>query len=528
MVDRTEHFKLGPYRFLTVKKFMLSGVYEKKGGRFIILPPGYTYQLSDENFEKPVTVVNNKHRVDIGPLTYLTLEDGKISGAYRLKDGKFHIFEDNSVEHLLHSTEYHSLQTIKKYDYKMASFGPFKIITVPEGYYGVFMREGILEVKPPKFYRLTADYTILDQIPKFVQTNPMKNIQFKAKDGVAMDVDGAIIWKIHHVPIDQVTEDNPDGVKQVSLYPGGFKQVQYDLVERCKIFLRALSKRYNRNRLLPTKQDVMIRTRKMIREGLLEEGKDTDDLWQEMMGDDAKLALEVQHHVEREVQQKLEVASRASSWGVQILAVKIHEYTLKNRKIMTSLNEITEIALSKDLVKIKGELEMAKAEAERLASTKKAEASSEANQKRAIARAEVDKIAALAKAEVKEVLAKAKADADVLTARMEGEAKVLRAEAKAQANAKQREIVLDVNNEKIRRTAHAQSTKIKLIAEAQYQKKLRENKAAGLMTDKQFKLKLIEKNVESMRRMGDSAWRMPDKYMKYYNEFAPMVKIPKA
>lgn len=77
-------------------------MYRKKDGIFIRLPPGRTYQLNCDDFEPPVLVKRNSHITRVGPLTLVTLEPGKLCGAYKHRDGAFEEFTDMSKEYVLH------------------------------------------------------------------------------------------------------------------------------------------------------------------------------------------------------------------------------------------------------------------------------------------------------------------------------------------------------------------------------------------------------------------------------------------
>lgn len=186
--QRTELFRLGPFYFLTVKNGFLAGAYLKKGGSFQMLPPGHTYQLNEEDYEQPTMVKKDRHIVVCGPLTFLTVAKGKLSGAYRVADGHFVEFDDPSTEYVLHEKEYHGLVTINKYDYIEQQFGPDKVITIPDGSVGVFEKEGKIEIRPAGFYKVSSEFKILPSIPINTYTCMVRQLLFKSKDGIAMAV----------------------------------------------------------------------------------------------------------------------------------------------------------------------------------------------------------------------------------------------------------------------------------------------------------------------------------------------------
>merc|ERR1712130_976509 len=244
---------------------------------------------------------------------------------------------------------------------------------------------------------------------------------------------------------------------------------------------------------LPTRQDVLIRAR-LIDQTRGEDGEPVDQI--AMLDEDTKISEEIRENIQNNVLTLLRTASKHCRWGIIFKAVKIQQYELDDYHIGSSLKDITRIDIEKHLVNVTGDLNVAIAEAARLAEIKKTEGSCEARHQQAIAEAAVDTIKAEAQAYASETNLKAK-----------NQVKILKEEAKSKI------MVLET-------TSLAE-------AEAKYQQTMRQNEAAGFMTDKQYELEVIKKSVAAMGRMGDSAWRMPDKYTKFYDQFAPMVKIPK-
>jgi len=242
---------------------------------------------------------------------------------------------------------------------------------------------------------------------------------------------------------------------------------------------------------------------------------------------DIAKSMDLHETIEKKVH-LLKQATDNCRWGVIIHDVRIHDFKLSDSAIATMLKEVTEIVLTKDLVKVEGKLNMAKAEASRLVQLKKTEMDCVVGLTEAKVVADINKLNAEARAEENEVLEDATAKAKIDAAKVESEGLILREVAKAEADAKTRSIQLEIKNAAIIQEAEAKSDALKVVAEANYQKKLRSNKAAALMTDMQFQLKLIEKSIRGMDKMGKSAWRMPDKYMKFYDEFAPMVQLPRS
>ena len=124
----------------------MAGVARKKDGRFIMLPPGSTYQLNTEEYQKPVMKKKDSHRITLGPLTILTVPMDKLAGAYRTADSQFVEFSgsegNNRDPFILHEEEFYGLTVIDKYTGLLQNFGPNIVITIPGGFCGIFEKKG--------------------------------------------------------------------------------------------------------------------------------------------------------------------------------------------------------------------------------------------------------------------------------------------------------------------------------------------------------------------------------------------------
>ncbi|CAE8606170.1 unnamed protein product, partial [Polarella glacialis] len=246
--SRSDLFKLGPYTFMTVQANYLAGAYKLKGGEFILFLPGQTYQLNDNEFKEPERVARDRHVVTCGPITFLTLQEGALMGAYRTKDGKFQEFEtkeDGTAHFELHASDYHGLTVVNKYSKTVQEFGPNRIVTIPEGFVGVFEREGRIEIKDPGFYRVTAEYSINENIPLQLNSERFEDKTFRTKDSLRMSKDVAIVWRIQD-PL------------MTAKWPGTYGDLRDEFRTKAMSGLVKLLRCYTRAELLPTRQDVLV------------------------------------------------------------------------------------------------------------------------------------------------------------------------------------------------------------------------------------------------------------------------------
>merc|ERR1712130_159951 len=128
-------------------------------------------------------------------------------------------FEEGK-EYICHAKYYHSFVTINKCSIKEQQFGPKKVITIPEGFVGVFENEGKMDIYKAGFYKLPATYSIKDAVPikTFTMVIPDQNERctYKSKDGAEMALESYIIWQVN----------DP---KATALYPKGFKELVKDI-----------------------------------------------------------------------------------------------------------------------------------------------------------------------------------------------------------------------------------------------------------------------------------------------------------
>lgn len=492
LVNRTDSFRLGPYYYLTVRKGYIAGAIRKKGGEFVVLPPGETYRLNIEDFFEPVHIKRDKHIVQCGPLTFLTVNQGMLSGAYRVSDGQFVEFDDPDAEYVLHELEYHSLQSINKLSSEVQKFGPYHVVVVPEGFCGVFQREGRIEIKEPGFFQVPSDqYTILDPIPLKIFTLTFSGLEFKTRDGISMAMNATVVWKVE-TPL------------ETSKFPGGFEAVQSNVQSRARNNLVKLCMHYNRGELLPTQQDVI------VAKGAEISDEEAEKLMKESMQNTRALYGEVEKHC-KEI---LVEASKQSGWGVSILKTSLDGFELLDKAIIDDLAKITRSLIAAKSEKVKGELAIAQAEAEKKASVKRAENDAEISMQRAEAAARV-----------LQTEARAAAEARVAEAEAENKVKVLFATNQAKAEAESQRIRLDIDIRDKKERAEAEAHAMKLLAEAEYDKQMKENEAAKQIPMHQIELEKARIAADAVQNFGQAAWRHPQDMMNFLEQLMPFLRL---
>jgi len=499
-------FVLGPYTFMTVKKGYVAGAFKVDGGDFLLLPPGHTYQLHKQLFVNPECVRKSSHIVTCGPLTFVTIAPGKLVGATRTEGGKFEEFFDTNQEYRLHTSEFHSLRCIDKYSFNEQVFGPQKVITIPEGYRGVFEREGELEIVEPGFYKKNSEYMIKPSIPIKVFTvsipNSVTKCEFKSKDGADMSVTGSIVW--------QVTDH-----EKTALFEKGFEALKLEITGR---FLRNMQKfagRCNRDDLLPTTQDVIAKS-----EGKLN-SNELDILLQK-----SNDAVQVKYaEIQEGTHGAMVDAAKDSEWGVTIKNTSVETCKLEDPRIISDIDQMCRSGIKTSLERYRGELAIFKSTTKKNTTFKKERTRLDVRELQAKSEVDVRKAEANGIAAVKKILSEVSATTDVLKQKARSEIQVLTATTEADANAKGRRIKLEIKNKERLETAKVEAEAIKLRSEALYEKNCKENDAIGQMTDKQYKLFMADKSISAMAEMGNASWKMPDQILQFYESFSPYLRM---
>eukprot|EP00928_Gymnodinium_smaydae_P081827 TRINITY_DN65277_c0_g1_i1.p1 TRINITY_DN65277_c0_g1~~TRINITY_DN65277_c0_g1_i1.p1 ORF type:complete len:1032 (-),score=194.23 TRINITY_DN65277_c0_g1_i1:262-3114(-) len=571
LVERQMIFELGPITFITVQKGYIAGAYKKLGGEFVVLPPGNSYQLNKNEFEKPELVKRNKHVVNCGPLTFVTLQEGVLTGAYRTRDGRFQEFtEDESCsEFILHERDYHGLTVVEKYSPDVQDFGPNKIVTIPEGFCGVFEREGAIEIKEAGFYKVSAEYRIRpDNIPLQINSERFENLSVQTKDSVLMTVAFVVVWRI------------ADALA-VAKWPGDLAELTESLRTKATSSMVMLLRAFTRSQLLPTRQDVQLhKTAAADDDEVDEEGME------EAVDKAARMSKELLQSTETNCLEMLNSASEDGAWGLTMVSLKIDTLEIADHKIMMDLQMLAQSQLAKQRKQMESRLEIQNVKVEREAKLQQANAEADVARAKAESDAAVELANARAENEVR--LQKAKAEAEVLRTNAESNAAVELAkaqaqnevalakasmEAKAEAELKQRkaesdaaveianarkhkevnlmkaegkqvelqmqrdlaesQAAIEETNLRVRqREAEVEAARVRALAEAQYEKGCKEQEVLSMMPPQELELRKLDKIVEGLKAYGEAlghaAWRHPDEMFNFMEELKPYLRIQSA
>jgi regulator of protease activity HflC (stomatin/prohibitin superfamily) len=524
IVERTENFKIGPYFFVTVQTGYEAGCFRVDTNQWVRLEAGHTYQLNKKDFYEPQVVQKTGHKYAVGPLTFVTVKDGQLNGAFRVKDGTFEEFTEVK-EYVLHDKVYFGLVSCEKNLPVKQEFGPQRVITIREGFKGVFEEEGQIRIKEPGFYKVPANTEIYDSIcVKVFQDNlsfqGQSEIEFRTKDGIRMQVKCALTWQV-------------EDAEMVAKFGGAigsgsaFDHVRKQLQERACDQVIKQCKMYNRKDLLPTETDL---------DHLRVEGRSD----KEVAAMAEKMYAETLATITAKVVDELKNLSQMARMGVNIFAVSIDLFKLLDLSILENLEKITtsrtEAAAAIAASEAKRDAETSKAEAEKVAAVLRAEQEAKITQMRTQEVADKQTQEAESAAAQAEITAKSKARIAELAYEAETKEKHARAKAKADVDALEAATVNKIEKEREQTKdtinvsrAEAEAKAIMAKAEAEYQMKLKEAEAGSKMPQQEFELKKLELHVQMMsniaKEVGQAAWKYPDVYTGFIEEFADKLRL---
>lgn len=500
LVKRSNLFGLGPYSFVTVQNGHICGVHMKRGGEFVLLPPGSTYQLNDDEFDAPCLVKRDQHVVKCGPLTFLTLQEGVLTGAYRTKDGRFEEFGTaGKEEFILHERDYHGLTVVDKYSSEVQDFGPNKIVTIPEGFCGVFVREGQIEIKEPGFYKVAAEYSIRENIPLQIHSERFNKLLLRTKDSVRILLSSVAIWRVED-PL------------QVAKFPGTLQELRESVQEKAVSGFGMLLRNLSRAEILPTRQDVSA-------DVLLNYGAEVDAeaAQEELMKKAAENSKEALQAMEMQCLELLNAASADGGWGLRVVSVKVDSLELGDESILRDLESIAQAQLATKRKQVEGQQQIAAAHVDREAAMQKAQAKADVEQKQAESQSKVQ-------------LAQAKAQNDIAlmeatnAARAQADAQKIEFEMQREM-AENQNAIEEMKQKQKQREAETEAASILAMANANYERGLKEQEVASRMPPQELELKRLELVVEAMKGFGQAAWRHPEEMQGMMNQLKPFLRL---
>lgn len=539
---RSDYFKLGPYTFMTVAEGSIAGAYRKRGGEFMLLPPGQTYQLNENEFTDPVRVKRDRHVVRCGPITFLTLQEGMLMGAYRTRDGKFEEFlpksdSSDGAHFELHEREYHGLVVVNKYSKEPQDFGPNRIVTIPEGTCGVFEHEGRIEIKEPGFYRVSAEYSIRENIPLVTNSERWEDQNFLTKDSLSMRICFVILWSVHHA-------------HRTAKWPGTLEELRDEFRSKALSGLIMQLRRHTRADLLPTRQDVLMQASS--------EDVTSDDAQADLQAK-LKAAQEASTLVLEDAQnacvELLKTASENAGWGIAVNSVNIDSIELADERIIADMAAIAQSQLSMKRKEMEGRAALASATVDREAAMHKEKAKAAIQQQAAESQSKVKIAEARAESEISlmEATSSAKAQAEAKKIELDMQLQLEESQAaleeskatrSARAEAEKQKIELEtqrlaaeaqvaIEETRLRGQQLADETEanaVRSMADANYDKGRKEQEVASMMPQQELELKRLALAVEGMKHFAAAAWRHPDDAQRahlhlFWEEMKPFMRM---
>jgi hypothetical protein len=495
VVDWKVEFELGPYNFITVREGFVANTFYIREGRYVNLPPGHTYQLNKDDYIRPVMKKKNNYIIECGPYTYLSVRDDILAGAYRTANGTFEEFTDTKSEYILHQKEYYGVVTIPKYSIKSQDFGPNKVITIPEGYVGIFENKGKIEIKQDGFYKVPCEYKIKSAIPTKMLTYLFKKKEFKTQDGITMAYNATLVWQVN------------DPMK-VAKFNGVFSDLIKLVLGKTEMNMIKICQTYDRSKLKPTKQDVMVRD---------DLGELSDEELEQMIVVSSENTTKLYSTIEKECLEILQELSASSDLGVEFKIMKLDGFELLDQQIIDDLSAITQSLLATKAQKVKKSLTIAQAEVTRAELLEKEKTHANVNEMKMESDSRIRKTKAQADSEIQIINETNKAKAEMESEKIKLEMKKQRVDTDAAIKEKQLDMKL--------KEAETDAANIERLAKANYEKVMSEKKAAATMSDQEFKLKQYELMVVGLENYGKAAWTCPEQFQEVAKNMYPFLRI---
>ena len=498
VVDRTEEFEHGPFYYINIPPGWVGGARRKKGEKWIDFETGFTYQCNKDDYFKPERKKLDSHHIKCGPKTYLTIKKGTKNGAYSVKTGEWIEFNDESKTYILHEKEYRDIQTIPLVADEEQEFGPYKVMTIKEGYAGIVQNQGkMLEPLKPGTYQLSNDHEFSDPIPLRTWTLAVKDLPFNSKDLAQMELNANFIWFVN----------DPS---KVAIFKGGFEELQKEIEYQVKLQLSVKCATYSRAEILPAEQDSIISR---------SSGSSPEELAKTLAEKDAE-----KHRNHAEITnyclERLKQTAEDCNWGIEIKSLVLKGFILKEKTILDSFAQMTQNIVASQKAQAEAEenkrkqqaeaevtmqrtrneaqVAMQKTQAETEVSNKRQQAEAEIAMKKAKADGEVvmEKARVEAEANKQRDIARAQAEVEVAKANKLAAAEKARADTeaciiRAEAEAKERSIKLEIENKEKLEKARTDNEAVLEHAKA-------EAEAQNLQTDADFKKKKAEHDAAQM------------------------------
>ena len=179
-------FKIGQVTFVTVKEGWIGGAYHNPSGLFQVLPQGHTYNLHEKNYYN-IILVRRSDEFTLGPYYYVKVKPGYVAGAYRRKEGNFVDFPPGNTYQC--NTEDYEKPILVKRDKHVVVCGPKTFLTVNKGFlHGAYRLDNgkfeIFDNENDEIVLHEKEYRNVTVIPKYDNTISVKETQqFQGTDG---------------------------------------------------------------------------------------------------------------------------------------------------------------------------------------------------------------------------------------------------------------------------------------------------------------------------------------------------------
>eukprot|EP01130_Rhizamoeba_saxonica_P004551 TRINITY_DN1857_c0_g1_i1.p1 TRINITY_DN1857_c0_g1~~TRINITY_DN1857_c0_g1_i1.p1 ORF type:complete len:882 (-),score=247.59 TRINITY_DN1857_c0_g1_i1:42-2687(-) len=235
----TDNFNVGAFYVRTIGEDEVGVVRSLKTGKYHRLIHG-KYYLYTSDWSEPQVMKLNQPVVVCGPWAFVRVQNDYFTGARNAITGEFDEFESTGETLVLHVKEYPHIERVKKVDIKEKRFGPYKIVTVPNGKYGIFEEDGDIRVAEPDTYKLSPGCRMLEMLPSCPQEITL-DCSFLTKDGIEISVGATILFALR----------DPEKVaRKINASETKFVVVLQEIKQYCLDEMLSLLRKFKKEQLL--------------------------------------------------------------------------------------------------------------------------------------------------------------------------------------------------------------------------------------------------------------------------------------
>eukprot|EP00818_Percolomonas_sp_WS_P003046 CAMPEP_0117443418 /NCGR_PEP_ID=MMETSP0759-20121206/4684_1 /TAXON_ID=63605 /ORGANISM="Percolomonas cosmopolitus, Strain WS" /LENGTH=887 /DNA_ID=CAMNT_0005235391 /DNA_START=247 /DNA_END=2907 /DNA_ORIENTATION=+ len=192
----TASLDIGVYYIRTISEEEVAEV-KDLDGNYHVLPQG-RYKLSKKEFHEPLIVKLDKPLMELLSCHVLRVQSDYLSGAWNVQTGEFDVFDEENAVLRLSKRTYPVIERIPRVHFEAQPFGPFKVITIQNGFYGLFEESGNLTVSKPGTFVLDNRTIIREALTSRPVQLVLNDLEFSTRERFGMSASAVVMMVLDH------------------------------------------------------------------------------------------------------------------------------------------------------------------------------------------------------------------------------------------------------------------------------------------------------------------------------------------